>query len=157
MMDDKDDLEEITFQVRDDYEHHEARNAMPYDGILGSLPEWVPKPIQRYFERYRNLVIDTWGYKPVKAVKILDQFHESSWLLGYSEKYPDGRDIDFAFFSTIIGYLYQLRWALELPTEDALSLLSGEFAKSGYRSSKNLGKGRPRGGLPWESRRGDGR
>lgn len=140
-------LEDIKSDVVYVFEElHERRNQADYDGILGSLPEWVPEPIQRDFERQRNYVLDGFGYKPAKAVEILDKLSEldGKFFLSYSEKYPDGRGIDFNYFSTIFGFLHKVRWALESPPEDAISLLSGEYAVTGYRSAQNLGKGRPR-------------
>jgi len=126
-------------------ETQKARSTKPYDGILGTLHSWVPEPIHRDFERYRDYVIDRWGYKPAEAVEILDQFLNSSFLLRHSKRHPNGEIIDFTFFSTLFGFLHKVRWALNSPPEDALYLLSGKYAVSGYRSAKNLPKkGRPR-------------
>jgi hypothetical protein len=144
MMNDNDDSDEITFQVMNAFELQEERNEKPYDGILGSLPDWLPEPIHLDFERYRNYVLDVWQYKPAKAVKILDRWLNSSQILDKTEKYPDGRDIDSTLFTMIFGFLYKVRWALEFPPEDAINFLSGSYAESGYRSAQHLGKGRPR-------------
>ena len=119
----------------------DARCKAEYDGVLGSLREWVPEPVQKSFIAARNRVIDTWEYEPHVAVEWLDRFvtigtDKDEWF--YPAVYPCGRELDPDYFTDTIGYLAHLRWAVSLGPENGIYILGGEFALQGYRNSKNL-------------------
>ncbi|HYM88017.1 MAG TPA: hypothetical protein VES92_02785, partial [Nitrospiraceae bacterium] len=41
-----------------------GRDDQPYDGVLGTPPEWFPENFQREFKGARNRLLDAIGYTP---------------------------------------------------------------------------------------------
>jgi hypothetical protein len=132
--------EEVAQKILATQERVDARNNLPYDGIMGSLPEWAPGPIQEQFEIARNRVIDSWQYTREQALEWLDRFTDTDLEWEYPAKYPNGLDIDPRFIASTFGFLAQLRWAANLPVESAMYILAGEYSVRGYRNAKNLKK-----------------
>ncbi|MEJ1369406.1 MAG: hypothetical protein RPU35_14600 [Candidatus Sedimenticola sp. (ex Thyasira tokunagai)] len=133
--------EDLRQAILDAWDIAEARSNAPYDGVLGSLPDWVPEPIQKNFTAVRDRVIGNWGYEPSEAVKWLDRFvtigtDNNEWF--YPAIYPCGRELDPDYFTETIGYLAHLRWVKSLGPEKGLAELAGDVAVTGYIRREQL-------------------
>ena len=137
-------LDEAALAIQAMQDRIKDRSNLPYDGILGGLPEWVPDPVQSRFKEVRNRMIDILHYSPKQAVEWLDRFvsmktDNDRWF--YPATYPNGIDLDPHYFLDTIGYLAHLRWTSTLNPERGIYMLSGEYARQGYMrmvSGKNL-------------------
>jgi len=133
--------EEIAQAILRTWHRVDTRSDLPYDGVLGALPEWVPEPIQRNFVAVRNRVLDDWKYTPEVALEWIDRFvtigtDDNQWF--YPGAYPSGLEIDPSYFIETFGLLAHLNWASQLDPDDGIYILGGGYARRGYRNTKNL-------------------
>jgi hypothetical protein len=130
--------------------HENWRNA-PYDGLLGSVPHWVPSSFHFELEHSRGLLLETWGLSVDEAMKWINFFetadHEAIAILDRDSPFPSGFPTGYPFdpihFYRTCTKLSQLRWASQLSPEDGLYRLAGEYAARGYKNAKNLKTKKP--------------
>jgi len=143
--------------------HENWRNA-PYDGLLGSVPNWVPRFFHFELEYNRKLFLEVWGLSVDEAMKWINFFETASAseeAMEILEQYPSfppgsptgcpfdplgfptGCPFDPVHFYRTCTKLSQLRWASQLSPEDGLYRLAGEYAARGYKNAKNLKTKKP--------------
>ena len=132
------------FHLREE-EQENWRN-LPYDGLLGSAPDWVPQPFQLNLESNRNLLLEIWGLSIDEAMNWINFFESASpesienldQELPFSPSFPSGYPFDAIHFYRVCTELAELRRASQLQPEKGLTLLSGPYAGKGYKNAKNL-------------------
>lgn len=65
-------LDEFTDAVAESFKELRARAGQRYDGVLGSLPEWIPANFHREFEAARNRLLDA-GYTAGRVRALMAQ------------------------------------------------------------------------------------
>src|SRR5450830_392532 len=124
----------------------ECRNSVPFNGVLGSPPEWFPEIHAKEFTRLRDQILNT----PFYERKIT---HEQviAWMDEWRDLHLPKGDISHSVpveLQEIIGKLSQYRYAVSLDEMEGLNLLGGEYAVMGKRksisTSINASKPRPK-------------
>ena len=127
----------------------EQRMSAPYDGVLGTLPGWIPEHIQHEFYSIRDRLLDK--YTPDHVIRCIE--------IGISEARNtkgmlSGAALDFTDrpfrFSDVKGvrdasFLVRLRMAVELGEEKGLPLLIGNEQAEAVAIGKKFRKGRKQG------------
>ncbi len=124
----------------------DERNKSPYDGVLGSPPDWVPDWAISFFKGYRNRLLDVRGYTSEEVLSLIDtqdkvsedaEFH---WPVTY----PNGQKADPFCFHDEVRFLAWLRWCVNLGPSKGLEILGGGFAPTGqkFRSGGSSKKGK---------------
>lgn len=137
------------------WETHEQRKAEPFNGVLGSLPDWVPDWHKVRFSEIRRRVLDL-GYR---SDEIVGYMNECEGLTRAAEQSggdisdesgnylttEDGRvlavDSDASSYrippeiETHIDALTAYRYVVSVGSEKGLRLLAGKNAVTGYKSA----------------------
>ena len=121
---------------------HEKRAEDPYDGVVGQLPEWVPKWHQEQFVFIRNRLLDN-GYQGKKLTP--------EKILTFMNRYQDLGEVEGDAYIPRelwddIGSLAHLRWCVSLGDQRGLEILAGDDAVMGrsFRAAQQRKAQRPR-------------
>lgn len=107
----------------------------PYDGIAGSLPEWVPVPVQREFSNRRSMLLSNYGLLELQGW--LESYRQAWFNTNYTLKscgcgiYPYQIEDDLDFFC-------HLRFCVSRGPGDGLKALAGDDAVLGAERRKQL-------------------
>ena len=113
--------------LADKFDELEKRATAPYDGVLGSSPDWVPQHFQIEFEETRNILLNSLTHAEIlEYLKRFDNFFESHY---------DGRELFPVQFTPGIGKLHHYRKAILLGKIEGLRFLVGDNAAKGARFS----------------------
>ena len=124
-------------------QRHEERDSAPYNGILGQLPQWVPRPIKDDFKRNQFWVLDAWGISIEEAIYWIEGCPDTDNQIDHidlesAKTFPSGKTMDRTHFGEVINVLSNIKWATSIEPDAGLYFLCGEFAMIGYRSKNNL-------------------
>lgn len=115
-------------------EINEARENAPFNGVLGSPPDWFPDWHVTEFRRIRNNLLDTPHYgeiiTPEKAVEWLNE-----WASMHQQSGVNSHSVPIELQDSI-GKLSHYRFAASLPEIEGLRLLAGELAVRGQAMSQ---------------------
>ena len=124
----------------------EQRKNVSFNGVMGSMPEWMPPFHRNEFLRIRdNLLNDTYDYdgeltSEAKIIVWIDEYQ----MMGETDRQAN---IPLELME-VIGKLYQYRHAVKLGEIEGLRFLAGDYAVMGKRTSitasKNAEKPRPK-------------
>ncbi len=118
-------------------EKYEQRENVPFNGVMGLMPEWVPIFHKNDFYRIRNnLLNDTYEYDG----ELISEDRIVNWIDAYafiaeapSEEYSRPSIIPLELM-VVIGKLYQYRHAVKLGETEGLRFLAGDIAVMGTKS-----------------------
>lgn len=115
---------------------HNTRHAAPYDGVLGSLPGWIPEWHRKRFMNIRNCLLDAKLFgetlTPEQIIKWIDAYcrlGEAEW----EEYIPKG------IFKEI-GELAHYRWISSLEKQRGLAELDSKAAPFSKGGTNKKGK-----------------
>lgn len=144
-----DSLREILIR---NFEMLTERTTKPYDGVLGTPPDWVPRNFQFDFEITRNKLLGA-GYSPADLVAYVDEYID---FLRIAAANPEEagyfrHSIPFDIMAAI-SLLAELKNAVQLGPKDGLASLIGPLhaeqigkaEKYREHQSKNASKPRNR-------------
>jgi len=144
----EEDLDRIIRWLDASEQVSEQRRAATYDGVLGKLPEWVPKWHQHKFNETRNRLLDRYLFgERLQHEQIVAWINEYGVLAEENE----GQFAPFIPREIYqeIGYLAHLRYAVSLGSEEGLVMLAGDNAVLGrdFRKSQSEKAKKPRDNL----------
>lgn len=133
--------------------HIKERETVPYDGVNGNPPNWVPERAVLYFESYRNRLLKVRGYTAPELLKWMaryrkeyltevDTYSRSIPNMQCPTTYPNRDTVDRYYFLDEIGFLAWLKWCVfDLDEETAKEQLDVGFSVADVggkgRDSKN--------------------
>lgn len=107
-----------------------ARSLVPYDGVLGTPPEWVRDPFRRQFEWERARLLHE--YSPEKILEFMEAQREASQPGVKSVKHTPRK------IRASIDFLYRIQRAVEAGEEKGLIMFAGEDAERGAKVLKGV-------------------
>ncbi|MET0014785.1 MAG: hypothetical protein ABW088_14135 [Sedimenticola sp.] len=130
-------------EIEKAFEVVKERNSQQYDGVLGTLPGWVPEWAKVQFHSYRNRLLDIRGYSPDELRKWITRYSNAFLREGvehqplmYPTNYPNGQPIDDYCFENEIGFLSWLECCVRMGEVKGLERLGGGFAALGIQRQK---------------------
>jgi len=106
--------------------------ALPYDGVLGLPPEWVPEPTVDRFRRIRDELLEL--SPPKFLAEQIDQ------ILNGNTPIVPGSAYDSVAWMQSIHELAHVRYASKLEPEQGLAVLAGDDATLGYSRRNQVRK-----------------
>jgi len=133
----RDELE-VLFREREEIA---ALDALEYDGIVGVLPDWIPRYFVDKFDSSKERMLLTWRYTPQEAKEWIDRFcriaeKNDDWF--FPAIYPNGLDLEPQHFLDVVGLLAGLRWVVSLGPEEGLKHIGGDGAVLGFKRQGHL-------------------
>lgn len=113
--------------LSDKFDELEKRAAAIYDGVSGSLPDWLPEHFRIAFENARDELLNSLTHADIlECLKRYDQFLEPNY---------DGRELFPVKFTPHIGTLHLCQKAVSLGKMEGLRFLAGKNAAKGAQFS----------------------
>ena len=120
------------------------RDAAPYDGIMGSLPEWVPDNFHREFHTIRDRLLKKYTHEHLLhsiATGIAEARNIKGMLTGEPLDLTKG-PFEFSEVRGVreVSFLARLKGAVELGPESGLALLTDTQHAGRVKKGKNYGQ-----------------
>lgn len=142
--------DEVRIVILRAMESEEARNNVPYDGVLGHPPGWAPEWAVKFFISYRNRLLDVRGCPHKYLIEwvgrytdeYLEEKENPNGLIPPPE-YPNGKPTDDFCFLDEIGFLAWLKWCVDQGEKEGGKRLGrglSELARSGAEEKNRLNK-----------------
>lgn len=132
-MNNDEDLNLASMEAYLDYIDH--RDSLPFNGVVGAMPEWLPEPFKGEFKRIRDFLLNN---------------HSENKIIEWIEEYKTMVDAPAEISTPVISYeieihhqierLFFFRRAVELGETEGLRFLASDYAvmgsksKSGYKT-----------------------
>ena len=126
-MNNDEDLNLARMEAYLDYIDH--RDSLPFNGVMGVMPEWLPEPFKSEFKRIRDFLLNN---------------HSENRIIEWIEEYKTMVDAPAEISTPVISYeieiqhqierLFFFRRAVELGEIEGLRFLASDYAVMGSKS-----------------------
>jgi len=124
-------------------DEEERRDSLPFNGVMGAMPEWVPEPSKDEFRRTRNSLLNNYSEN-----QIIKWINEYKMMVEATDEIFTPKITYEHSLQPQIERLFILSYAVELGEIEGLRYLAGDVAVMGKRKSisthKNASKLRPK-------------